>query len=124
MSSFAMRCPVLVILLLLYCAPGQSLQPSPAAVAAYKRAIADIEQQRAESRRLSCSAHGERENAILIQRLPIRDSGGRPVRAHAALIHHWGAAMFIANVRPEDVTAVLQDYDHHAEIYAPEVSFS
>jgi hypothetical protein len=93
-------------------------------VAAYKRAIAGIEQQRAENRKLSCSAHGERENAILIQRLPIQDSGGRPVRAHAALIHHWGAAMFIADVRPEDVTAVLQDYDHHAEIYAPEVSFS
>jgi hypothetical protein len=32
--------------------------------------------------------------------------------------------MFIADVRLEDVTAVLQDYDHHAEIYAPEVSFS
>lgn len=32
--------------------------------------------------------------------------------------------MFIPQVQPEDVIAVLQDYDHHAKIYAPEVSSS
>jgi hypothetical protein len=72
---------------------------------------------------LPCSVTGK-ASAIIVQRLPVVDSAGHPIRADGALIHHWWATMFIRQVRPQDVVAVLQDYDHHARIYAPDVSFS
>jgi hypothetical protein len=72
----------------------------------------------------SCPADEGRPNDILVHHLPLQDSNGHPPRADGALIHHWSGAMLIPHVRPEDVVAVLRDYDHHAQIYGPEVRSS
>jgi hypothetical protein len=40
------------------------------------------------------------------------------------LIHHWVAAVFIPNAGLNDILAVLQDYDHHSDYYAPDVERS
>jgi hypothetical protein len=40
------------------------------------------------------------------------------------LIHHWVGVIFIPHVKVQDVLGVLQDYDHHAEYYAPDVERS
>ena len=96
------------------------MQPSASAVEAYKRAVAAVEQRRP----LFCSAGGNRPDQILINRLSTQDSDGNPISADGALIHHWSGAMLIPNVRAQDVVTLLQDYDHHAEIYGPEVRSS
>ena len=37
------------------------------------------------------------------------------------MIHHWEGVIFVPGTRLEDVLRVLEDYDHHAEYYAPDV---
>ena len=48
-------------------------------------------------------------------------SGRGPVRVPSGLIHDWVAAVFISNSTIQAVLAVMQDYDHHKDIYKPEV---
>ena len=40
------------------------------------------------------------------------------------MIHHWEGLVFIPGARLEDVLRLLEDYDHHAEYYAPDVARS
>ncbi len=49
---------------------------------------------------------------------------GTPIYCPGGMIPHWVGAVFIPGVRVSDVLAVLEDYDHHAEYYAPDVERS
>jgi len=49
---------------------------------------------------------------------------GSAIRCPNGLIHHWSAVVFIPHAKLSDVFAVLQDYDHHSDYYAPEVERS
>jgi hypothetical protein len=40
------------------------------------------------------------------------------------MIHHWEGLVFIPGARLEEVLRLLEDYDHHAEYYAPDVARS
>ena len=40
------------------------------------------------------------------------------------IIHHWLGAVFVPDASLDQAIALLQDYDHHAEIYAPAVNQS
>jgi hypothetical protein len=40
------------------------------------------------------------------------------------LIHHWIGAVFVPNVKLDDVLAVTRDYDHYREFFRPFVSES
>lgn len=55
---------------------------------------------------------------ILITRIP----GGH--EAHGGLIHHWSATALFPGASLEKTIALLQDYEHYAEIYAPAVQQS
>jgi hypothetical protein len=46
---------------------------------------------------------------------------GRENGCPGGMIHHWEGVIFVPGARLEDVLRVLQDYDHHAEYYAPDV---
>ncbi len=48
-------------------------------------------------------------------------SGRGPLKVTNGLIHDWIAATFIADSTIQEVFAVIQDYDHHKNIYTPEV---
>jgi hypothetical protein len=48
-------------------------------------------------------------------------SGHGPVKVPNGLIHDWIGASLIPGTTVEDVLALLQDYDHHKNIYKPEV---
>lgn len=48
-------------------------------------------------------------------------SGRGPVKIPSGLIHDWIAAVFIPDSTMPAVLAVMQDYDHHRNIYKPEV---
>ena len=48
-------------------------------------------------------------------------SGPSPVRVPNGLIHDWIGSAFIHNTTVEKALASVQDYDHHKNIYKPEV---
>jgi hypothetical protein len=74
--------------------------------AARKKAYADLK-------------HGEVE---LEQRTTLEAGGTIP--CPGCMIHHWEGLVFIPGARLEEVLRVLEDYDHHAEYYAPDVARS
>jgi hypothetical protein len=51
-------------------------------------------------------------------------SGRAPVKVPHGLIHDWIGAAFIPAVNLEKTLALIQDYDHHQNIYQPEVMAS
>lgn len=48
-------------------------------------------------------------------------SGRGPLKITNGLIHDWVAAAFISDSTIQEIFAVIQDYDHHKNIYKPEV---
>jgi hypothetical protein len=61
-----------------------------------------------------------RRGEIYIEQLQTRDDG-RPIHIPGGMVHHWAGVMFIPGATLAQVAAVLQDYDHHKDIYAPDV---
>lgn len=51
-------------------------------------------------------------------------SGSGPARVPGGLIHDWIGAAFIPGATVEAALALVQDYDHHQDIYKPEVLVS
>jgi hypothetical protein len=75
----------------------------------------------------------EKDQAAAITKLRIgevvvrRLSGaatGRNLEVPGGMIHDWEGITFIPGVKIDDVLRVLQDYDHHATYYAPDVAKS
>jgi hypothetical protein len=71
--------------------------------AARKRAYSDLAQGRIEMEQ-----HATAES-------------GSEVRCPDCMIHHWEGIVFIPGAHLDDALRVLEDYDHHAEYYAPDV---
>jgi ABC-type transporter Mla MlaB component len=47
--------------------------------------------------------------------------GQNPKKVPNGLIHHWIGAMFVQNLKLDDVLEVTSDYDHYKEFYRPSV---
>jgi hypothetical protein len=62
-----------------------------------------------------------RRGQVYIVRLRTRDASGRVLEAPGGIIHHWLGAIFIPGVTLQQTLALVQDYDHHQDIYKPEV---
>jgi hypothetical protein len=60
---------------------------------------------------------------VKMERLETR-ANGEKIRCPGGMIHHWVGAVYIPGANLKDVLRVLQDYDHHAEYYAPDVERS
>ncbi len=58
---------------------------------------------------------------VYMERLKTPDASGREIRTPDALIHHWLGAVFIPGATLAQVRTLVEDYDHHQEIYKPEV---
>jgi len=69
-------------------------------------AMADLKSGEVAMRRLSVNADGE--NLMI--------PGG--------MIHDWEGIVFIPGAKLDDVLRILEDYDHHATYYAPDVAAS
>lgn len=76
----------------------------------------------AEPRRGDVQARLQHGEAIS-EHLRTADPSGR-IETPGAMIHHWVGTIFIPGVTLQQVLAVVQDYDHHARDYAPEVTQS
>lgn len=60
---------------------------------------------------------------VELRRLSVDDAGGN-IEVPGGMIHDWQGIIFIHGVKLDDVLNVLQDYDHHATYYAPDVAKS
>jgi len=50
--------------------------------------------------------------------------GTREIDVPGGLIHHWVGTAFVPGATIEQALTILQDYDHHQQIYAPTVARS
>ena len=66
---------------------------------------------------------GIRGGGVAIDRLHMRD-GGKAIECPNGLIHHWAGVIFIPGATLDDTLRILEDYDHHADYYAPDVQRS
>lgn len=66
---------------------------------------------------------GLRNGELLIKRLRERP-GGRDMDVPGGLIHHWLGTVFVRNATAAEAVTLLQDYDRHADVYAPAVARS
>lgn len=64
-----------------------------------------------------------RRGELYVERLTTRDAG-RSIDVPSGLIHHWLGAAFVPGASVDQALALLQDYDHHAEIYRPAIARS
>ena len=64
-----------------------------------------------------------RKGTLLIEPL-VTDDGGRRIDVPDGLIHHWRGLVFVPAATVDDALALLQDYNRHAQIYAPAVARS
>jgi hypothetical protein len=64
-----------------------------------------------------------RRGEVEVQRLETRENGQK-IRCPGGMIHHWAGVVFIPGAKLQDVLRVLQDYDHHAQYYTPDVERS
>ena len=70
-------------------------------------------------RLLAALRNGER----VIERLRVRP-GGRELDVPDGLIHHWLGTVFVPHATAAEAVTLLQDYDRHADLYAPAVARS
>ena len=64
-----------------------------------------------------------RSGQVVIGRLQTQDSK-TAIKTPGALIHHWIGIAFIPRATVQQALALVQDYDHHYEVYKPEVERS
>ena len=58
---------------------------------------------------------------IFMARLETLDTSGHEIEAPEAIIHHWLGAVFVPGANLRETLALMQDYNHHQDIYRPEV---
>jgi hypothetical protein len=61
-----------------------------------------------------------RQGEILVERQETK-LGGKDLYVPDGMVHHWVGLAFIPGATLADTLAVVQDYDHRAELYKPEV---
>lgn len=60
---------------------------------------------------------------LYIERLETREAG-KEIDVPSGLIHHWLGAVFVPGATVDQALELLQDYDHHADIFRPAVARS
>jgi hypothetical protein len=60
---------------------------------------------------------------VVIRQQNAKGSGTAP-QISGGMIHDWQGMVFIPGAKLDDVLALLQDYDHHASYYSPDVERS
>jgi hypothetical protein len=57
---------------------------------------------------------------VVIDKLETRE-GSRPIDVPGGVIHHWIGVAFLPGVSVDRAVGLMQDYDRHAEVFAPTV---
>ncbi len=90
-------------------------------VAAFDRYVRLTEQRMAENPYAGVTDRPR--GALFIEPVVTRDRGAE-IDVPGGLIHHWLGSVFVPGATVEEAVRLLQDYDRHAEIYAPTVARS
>jgi hypothetical protein len=61
-----------------------------------------------------------RGSELRMERVETKDNG-KPIDCPGGIIHHWIGVVFIPGATMEKTMHMVQDYDHQAVVYAPEV---
>jgi hypothetical protein len=61
-----------------------------------------------------------RNGEVVIERLETLDNG-KPIPVPGAMIHHWIATIFVPRATLAQTLAFMQDYDHNAEYFRPDI---
>lgn len=93
--------------------PATAAHLNPTAERAFERYAAQVEAQLGGAGRLAGTAG---KGVEPVNGGSWRVTGGR--------LHHWRATALIPGTKPRDLLALLEDYDHLAKYYSPEVVFS
>jgi len=64
-----------------------------------------------------------RRGELRIEHLATLDHG-KEIECPKGLIHHWVGIVYVPGATLEQALRMVQDYDHHAEVYAPDVARS
>jgi len=64
---------------------------------------------------------GLRDGGLIIERMETKD-GGKSISAPDALIHHWLAMVFVPGATANSAVALMQDYDRHPRVFAPNIA--
>ena len=64
-----------------------------------------------------------KRSQVKMQKLETRENGEK-IQCPGGMIHHWVGTVFIPGAKLPAVVAALQDYDHHAQYYTPDVEQS
>jgi hypothetical protein len=62
-----------------------------------------------------------KQGRIFMDHIETRDASGGEIDAPGALIHHWVGDVFIPGASLGQVLDLVEDYNHHQEVYKPEV---
>jgi hypothetical protein len=58
---------------------------------------------------------------IFMEPLQTLDASGQKIEAPDAIIHHWLGTVFVPGTNLRQTLALMEDYNHHQDIYRPEV---
>ncbi len=61
-----------------------------------------------------------REGGVVFHRVAL-EIDGQELEVPDGIIHHWLGVIFVPGATLQDTLAMLQDYDHHAKTFAPDV---
>jgi hypothetical protein len=93
----------------------------PETIAAFERYVRLTEQRMAGNPYAGVADRPR--GALFIEPVVTRDRG-EEIDVPDGLIRHWVGAVFVPGATVDEAMALLQDYDRHAEIYAPTVDRS
>jgi hypothetical protein len=121
----------MIALLAMAAAVAAGVVPSAETTKAFDDHVAKAEEQirREESAVesfvvLPPAATAGREAALRAGEVLVEQRGTTPAQTPGGLIHHWVGTVLVPNATVAQVLAVVQDYDHLARSYAPEVMAS
>jgi hypothetical protein len=66
---------------------------------------------------------GLQDGGLIVERMETRD-GGKSIDPPDAMIHHWLAVVFVPGVHVNSAVALMEDYDRHARVFAPNIAAS
>ena len=111
-------------------AGGAGAKPGPAAAKAFDEYVAKAEERIRTEESAAATFNDVRdldEGALARGRVVVEalgPAGNGTVEVPEGMIHDWSGTVLLPGVKLEDVLAVVQDYDHSARYYAPEVMTS
>ena len=68
-------------------------------------------------------SRGMQQSGVIIERLQTR-AGAKEIEVPDGLIHHWVGTVFVPGAGVKEAVAMMQDYDRHAQYFAPAIARS